>query len=135
MLLSPIIAGLAIALFALKTSVLGGLVTGVVCVLDALMGLWVVWRDEFVKDFRRVRQRPADFELDDALDDPGEGEQIGLTAMPAPISAQTSSFTYLNNKAPGAGIGESSADGGLRAGSHTQKGKFNMANWEQPDVL
>ena len=41
-MLSPIIGGLALALFAYKTSVLGGLATGIVCVLDFLMGLWVV---------------------------------------------------------------------------------------------
>ena len=112
---------------------LGGCATGVVCILDTLMGLWVVYWDEWVKDFRRVRQRPqADFELDDALDDPaGEGEQIGLTAMPVPLSSQASSFAY--QKAGLSGGAEADAVAGLRTGSHTQKGKFNMANWDQSD--
>ena len=158
LILSPIVAGLAIALFVLNTAVLGGLITGIVCLSDTLMGLWVrtqhhiilylcccchhcrrsacccapsagmsmplnnarqhvqvVFWDEYIKDFRRVRHRPAaaDFDLDDALDfENGEGEQIGLTAMPAPLSTQTSSFTYGNTKAPGAGNGGSGCSRG-----------------------
>ena len=41
-MLSPVIAGLALALYVYKTSVLGGLATGVVCLIDFVLGLTVV---------------------------------------------------------------------------------------------
>lgn len=51
---------------------------GLVGVADFCMGAYVVYTDEWRKDFHRVRQRPDEFELDDNMDPYEEEEQQGL---------------------------------------------------------
>ena len=88
--------------------------------------------DEYFKSFKRVRQRPADFELDDALDEPGEGEDLRLTAMPAQQQGQLSRLSISGDGAATALPGKSVP---LAEVQQTQKGRFNASIWEQDEPL
>ena len=89
LILAPTTAGLSLGLFAQHHDVFGCLAVGVVCLIDLFMGAYVVYTDEWRKDFHRVRQRPDEFELDDNMD-PYEGEEeSGL------VAAGSSRSSYL----------------------------------------
>ena len=100
---------------------------------------WQVLIDEYVRSFKRVRQRPADFELDDALDEPGEGEHLRLTSVPAQLQDQLTRVSLNGDKAaaalPGKSVGLADAQPHLQPQQHQQqpKGRFNAAMWEQQD--
>lgn len=55
LIFGPLTAGLAIALFVKHTAVHGCLVVGIVALIDFCMGAWVVYTDEWRKDFHKVR--------------------------------------------------------------------------------
>ena len=93
--------------------------------------------DECLKSFKRVRQRPADFELDDALDEPGDGEHLRLTAVPAEQQMQTRMLSLPGKQASGGiELGAKSVPLSEMQGhsaAPVQKGRFDPRNWEQSD--